>query len=58
MCSFCFCVNRFLFFIKSSTLLSGIKNPFPKILSIPKLPNAESAPVAKCGAPFPTAFVA
>ena len=31
--------------------------PFPKILSIPKLPKADNAPVAKCGATFETPFV-
>ena len=31
--------------------------PFPKNLSIPKLPNADNAPLARCGATFDTPFV-
>ena len=31
--------------------------PLPKILSIPKLPKADMAPVPRCGATFETPFV-
>ena len=45
-----------------STLFWGVMNPsvcsFPKILSIPRLPNALIAPVARAGTVLDAAFVA
>ena len=33
-------------------------SPLPKILSIPRLPSADNAPVASAGATFDTPFIA
>ena len=56
--SICDFVNSFTIYGNIGKNFLGISIPLPKILSIPKDPSAETAPVANAGRAFESPFTA